>query len=335
MKLGDYLKDQIVSIIIVGAVTTLITIILVVFNSPRFICVYIPLLLVSAFIIERLYDFFRKKSYYDNFTGILNQLEEKYLISEMVKKPHFLEGQIMMESIYEIDKAMKEHLNEALERQSELKEYIEMWCHEVKTPVATSQMIIENNPSKVSESIKEELVKIDDYVEQVLFYARSENVEKDYLIKDVLLSEVVNTVIKRNKKDLINKHIKIELSDLDLLVTSDKKWLEFIINQIINNSIKYVRLDPKITIWAKASTNHISLIIQDNGMGILENEIDRVFDKGFTGTTGRLQQKSTGIGLYLCKKLCLRLNHEIQISSSKHQTTVTIVFPISSYLTLQ
>lgn len=106
----------------------------------------------------------------------------------------------MIDNIYEIDKAMKEHLNELLYRQSELKEYIEMWCHEVKTPVATSQLIIENNLNFVTNSIKEELVKIDDYVEQVLFYARSENVEKDYLIKDLDLSDLVNSVIKRNKK---------------------------------------------------------------------------------------------------------------------------------------
>lgn len=335
MKLGDYLKDQIISITIMLAIDILVMTILSVFNCPSFLVIYIPLLFLGAFCLMLVYNYYRKKNYYNNFIGILEQLDEKYLITELIKYPHFLDGQIMIDSIYEIDKAMKEHLNEAIHRQSELKEYIEMWCHEVKTPVATSQMIIENNPSLVTESIKEELLKIDDYVEQVLFYARSENVEKDYLIKDIKLSEVVNSVIKRNKKDLINNHIKIELSDLDIVVASDKKWLEFILNQIINNAIKYVDQSPKIKIWAHQAKNQVELKISDNGIGILENEIERVFDKGFTGTNGRIKQKSTGIGLYLCKKLCLRLNHEIMINSDSKRTVVTIVFPYSSHITLQ
>ena len=178
------------------------------------------------------------------------------------------------------------------------------------------------------------MIKIENYLQQVLFYARSENVEKDYLIKEVNLNDVVNTVIKQNKKDLISKRIKIELNNLNIQVYSDKKWLEFILNQIINNAIKYVNQDPVITISAKKYQDHDELMISDNGIGILKDEIDRVFDKGFTGTNGRNDKKSTGIGLYLCKKLCLRLNHEIKISSNE-KTTVTIIFPHSSFITLR
>lgn len=335
MKLSDYLKDQIINLTISFFITILITIILKIFNSPSFLVVYIPLLLCCTFFMMFGYDFYRKKNYYNEFLGILDKLDEKYLIAELIKKPHFLEGKILVDSIYEIDKAMIEHINEGKQRQSELKEYIEMWCHEVKTPVATSQMIIENNRNPITEGINEELVKIDDYVEQVLFYARSENVEKDYLIKDVELSTVVNSVIKRNKKDLINKRIKIELDNLDIKVSSDKKWLEFIFNQIIVNAIKYIDDDPKIKIYGKQFKDQIELKIFDNGIGILESEIERVFDKGFTGTNGRMIQKSTGIGLYLCKKLCCRLNHDIKISSSNQGTTVTIIFPYSWHITLK
>lgn len=334
MKLSEYLKDQIINITIMSSVIALIWVILKTFNYSNFLVYYIPLLITCAYLIMISYDYFRKRKYYNNFNHILNNLDEKYLITELVDKPSFLEGKIMIESIYEIDKAMKEHLNDALYRQSELKEYIEMWCHEVKTPVATSQLIIENNSNPVNDSIKEELLKIDDYVEQVLFYARSENVEKDYLIKDIELSDLVNSVIKRNKKDLINKQIKIELNNLDISVASDKKWLEFILNQIINNAIKYIDKDPIIIIGAKKYRDRIELTIQDHGIGIVESELKRVFDKGFTGTIGRQKQKSTGIGLYLCKKLCTRLNHEIKIDSNQEGTIVTIVFPVSSYITL-
>ena len=334
MKLNDYLKNQIINITIAFFTIALVWVILWAFNCPRFLVFYVPFLILISFSLICGYDFWRKRNYYNRFIQCLSDLDEKYLITELIEEPHFIEGKIMVDSIYEIDKAMKEHLNKSLFCQSELKEYIEMWCHEVKTPVATSQMVIENNKNEINDSIKEELVKIDDYVEQVLFYARSENVEKDYLIKEVCLQDVVNTVIKRNKKDLISKKIRIDLDDLNIVIPSDKKWLEFILHQIINNAIKYSQNQPFIHIYAQKYKDHVELMIQDNGIGILESEIDRVFDKGFTGSNGRNFKKSTGIGLYLCKKLCLRLNHQIKIASSHGNTVVTIIFPNNSYITL-
>lgn len=335
MSLKDYLKDHVVSLAINFFTIALMWFVLRAFNCNAFLTVYVPVILIVSFIACYSYDYLRKRSYYQHFLTRLNDLDEKYLVTELLEKPHFLEAKIMFDSIYEIDKSMKEHLNEVIFKQSELKEYIEMWCHEIKTPVATSQMITANNPSVVTDSINEELTKIDDYVEQVLFYARSEAVEKDYLIKEIKLKDVINTVIKRNKKDLISKRIKIKLDDLEVNVLSDKKWLEFILHQVINNAIKYIQEEPMIHIYSKTKHDSILLMIEDNGIGISENEIGRVFDKGFTGTNGRNHQKSTGIGLYLCKKLCLRLNHEIKITSNQQGTTVIIEFPINSYLTLK
>ena len=134
----------------------------------------------------------------------------------------------------------------------------------------------------------------------------------------------------------ISKRIKIELNNLNFQVYSDKKWLGFILNQIINNAIKYVNQDPVITISAKKYQDHDELMISDNGIGILKDEIDRVFDKGFTGTNGRNDKKSTGIGLYLCKKLCEKLQLGIELNSEKNVgTEVRIVFPKSSYTELR
>ena len=334
MSLKDYIKDQIISIVVAIVIILLIWLILWIFNLPLFLITYLLVLFGFGYIFLFSYNYLRKRNYYNNMIKLLDKLDQKYLITELLDKPNFIEGKIMVDSLYEIDKAMKEHITEIRYQHSELKEYIEMWCHEVKTPLATCLMIVENNPNSINQSIQEELVKIENYLQQVLFYARSENVEKDYLIKEVNLNEVVNTVIKQNKKDLISKRIKIELNNLNIQVYSDKKWLEFILNQIINNAIKYVNQDPVITISAKKYQDHDELMICDNGIGILKDEIDRVFDKGFTGTNGRSNKKSTGIGLYLCKKLCLRLNHEIKIFSNE-KTTVTIIFPHSSFITLR
>lgn len=334
MSLRDYIKDQIVSIVVSVVIIFLVWLMLWMLNLPLSLILYLLLLFELGYIFMFGYNYLRKCNYYNNMIKILDRLDQKYLITELLNKPNFIDGKIMIESLYEIDKAMKEHINEIHYQHSELKEYIEMWCHEVKTPLATCLMIVENNPGLVSQSIQEELIKIENYLQQVLFYARSENVEKDYLIKKINLNDVVNTVIKQNKKDLISKKIKIKLDNLNIQIYSDKKWLEFILNQIINNAIKYVNQNPIITISAKKYHDRDELMISDNGIGILEDEIDRVFDKGFTGTNGRSNKKSTGIGLYLCKKLCLRLNHEIKISSNE-ETTVTIIFPHSSFVTLR
>lgn len=141
-------------------------------------------------------------------------------------------------------------------------------------------MIVENNKSEITESINEELDKIESYTEQALFYARSNTVEKDYYIKKVNLKELVNTVIIRNKRDLIQNNISVDVEDIDLQINTDMKWCTFILNQIIQNAIKYSRTDnKKIKIYAEENKEKVSLYIEDNGIGIKESEISRVLKK--------------------------------------------------------
>ncbi|HBC84944.1 MAG TPA: sensor histidine kinase, partial [Clostridiales bacterium] len=160
-------------------------------------------------------------------------------------------------------------------------------------------MIIENNKTNVTKSIDEELQRIENYIEQALFYARSNTVEKDYYIKKVKLRDIVYESIKKNKNVLIQEKVSMNLHDLDLEVSTDSKWIGFILNQIIGNSIKYKKVDCRleIEIYAKQGRENVILYIKDNGIGIKEGEVTRVFEKGFTGTNGRLVgKKSTGIG---------------------------------------
>lgn len=200
-------------------------------------------------------------------------------------------------------------------------------------------MIIENNKTNVTKSIDEELQRIENYIEQALFYARSNTVEKDYYIKKVKLKDIVYESIKKNKNVLIQEKVSINLHDLDLEVNTDSKWIGFILNQIIANSIKYKKVDCRleIEIYAKQGKENVILYIKDNGIGIKEGEITRVFEKGFTGTNGRLVgKKSTGIGLYLCKNLCNKLGIQIELSSILDGgTKVQLVFPKSSYIDMK
>lgn len=199
-------------------------------------------------------------------------------------------------------------------------------------------MIIENNKNEITKSIEEELTKVENYIEQALFYARSNTVEKDYYIKKVQLKDMVNESIKKNKKALIHEKISVNLHDLEYEVNTDSKWMEFILNQIVQNSIKYKKqnANSQIEIYAKKQKENVILLLKDNGIGIKQGEITRVFEKGFTGTNGRLSnKKSTGIGLYLCKKLCHKLGLQIELNSVQNEgTEVKIVFPRSSYINM-
>ena len=185
-------------------------------------------------------------------------------------------------------------------------------------------MIIENNKTTVTKSINEELDKVENYIEQALFYARSNTVEKDYYIKKSNLKEIVNESIKKNKKLLIQEKILLNIHDLDVIINTDSKWIVFILNQIIQNSIKYRKKEDSLSIeiYAVQKKEKVILYINDNGIGIKKGEIARVFEKGFTGTNGRLSnKKSTGIGLYLCKKLCDKLGIKIELNSNENEGT--------------
>ena len=201
---------------------------------------------------------------------------------------------------------------------------------------SSGKMIIENNKNEITKSIEEELDKVENYIEQALFYARSNTVEKDYYIKTAILKEIVNESIKKNKKQLMNEKISLDLHDLDIEVKTDNKWIVFILNQIVQNSIKYRKQDStlEIEIYAQQGKNNNILYIKDNGIGIKKGEITRVFEKGFTGTNGRLSnKKSTGIGLYLCKKLCEKIGIAIELNSVQNEgTEIRIVFPNDSHI---
>ena len=333
-----FFKDKAITILLLlfGIIT--IEIFLMAYNVGMLIKIYIPLIIMGLYMISIIIEYFKRKKFYDNLLKILEELDEKYLITEIIKTPNFLEGQIFKNSLEQIDKSMLENVNKYKYMTEDYKEYIELWIHEIKIPIATSKMVIENNKNAITKSIDEELDKVENYIEQALFYARSNTVEKDYYIRKVVLKEIVNESIKKNKSSLIQEKISIDIHDLDIEVNTDNKWIVFILNQIIQNSIKYRKKENSvIEIYANQGKENVILYIKDNGIGIKQGEITRVFEKGFTGTNGRLSnKKSTGIGLYLCKKLCNKLGIGIELNSVQNEgTEVKLVFPQNSYIELK
>lgn len=334
MSLKNFIKEKIllISLLILALVT--IEIFLIAYDVHNFIKIYIivfPLLLIS---ISLSIEYYNKKTFYNKLEKNLQDLNEKYLISEIIETTNFIEGKILKEVIQDVDKSMIENVNKYKKIQEEYKEYIELWIHEIKIPIATSKMIIENNKSEAGKSIDEELDKVEDYIEQALYYARSNTVEKDYIIGKVELREIVNTAVIKNKNLLITNKVNLDLHGLDRWVYTDSKWMVFILNQIIQNAVKYGKNEnSKLEIFAEEEKEKVILFVKDNGIGIKSSEICRVFEKGFTGENGRIiGKKSTGIGLYLCKKLCEKLEIGLELESEKGVgTKVAITFPMGSY----
>lgn len=339
MTFLKFMSEKILTILLI--IFSLITVEIFFMTYPlnTFIKIYTPIIIITSYLIGLIYEYNKKKKYYDYLDKMLNQLKEKYLITEVIKKPEFIEGKILYETLEQINKSMHENVNKYKYNVKDYKEYIELWIHEIKIPLATSKMIIENNKNNATRSIEEELDKLENYIDQALYYARSNTVEKDYYIKKTNLKELVNESIKKNKTMLIQEKVEMNAHDLNNIIYTDSKWIIFILNQLIQNSVKYKNKERtlEIEIYSKENKDNTVLYIKDNGIGIKKNEINRVFEKGFTGTNGRLSnKKSTGIGLYLCKKLCNKLGISIELDSKENEyTEIKIIFPNSSYINLK
>ena len=339
MKIISFLKDKIItiSLLIFAIITT--EIFLTIYDIPLFIKIYLAVSIVLMYCIGLLIEYMSKHIFYKKIKNMLNELEEKYLITELIGNTTHVEEENLKYILEETNKSMLENVNKYKYMTEDYKEYIELWIHEIKIPIATSKMIIENNKNEVTKSISEEIDKVENYIEQALYYARSNVTEKDYLVKKNQLSEIVNESIKKNKNLLIQEKITIDLHDLNADVYTDSKWIIFTLSQIIQNSIKYMKSEEnrKITIYARQNAENVVLYIEDNGIGIKQEEVARVFEKGFTGTNGRIKnKKSTGIGLYLCKKLCDKRGIGIVLRSEEERgTDVKLIFPKGRYADLR
>lgn len=274
-------------------------------------------------------NYIKWSRYINDIRRVLEELDKKYLLPEVIDEPNFLLGEEINDVLRELSKSMHENVKHYRTEQEEYREYIEMWIHEIKTPIASSRLVIENNYNDVTRKIDYQIDRIDNFIEQVLYYTRSDDVSKDYIIKELELDSIVKKVVKKNYRDFISKKIKLEIEEIKETIYSDSKWVEFIVNQILVNSVKYTKeKEGVIKISANSQGNSVVLIIEDNGVGIIERDLDRIFEKGFTGENGRRFGKSTGIGLYLCKRLCDKLGLGLKLESKLNKgTKVRIIFP--------
>lgn len=294
------------------------------YSVPLSASLYALLLSVLLMAIFLIFDYIRYLRKHKELKRYL-ELNQVYSIDEIQA-----EGLIEDDYVELINKVINEKREmETFNIQSanELKDYYAIWAHQIKTPIAAIDLmlqVMQNNKDEINVSdIKQEMFKIDFYVDAVMNYLRLEDMSSDFKFVKVSAEKIVKCAVKKFSTQFINKHISIELEDLDKEIYSDEKWLGFIIEQLISNAIKYTESGGKVRIYFKETfnINDRVLVVEDNGIGISKEDIPRIMERGYTGYNGRMNKKSSGIGLYLCSKAAKKLGCDISFDSEPGKGT--------------
>lgn len=297
----------------------------------------ITLLLIVClliFLMEQLSDFWRAKKRLNELQAIMHELDQRYLFTECAPSPHDLYERKLFDLLRLSGKSMIEAVSGAQAAQKEYREYIEQWVHEIKTPITAAKLICRNTDNDTRRKLSKELAQIDAHVERALFYARAENPEKDFIISKTKLSIICEEAIQTHRTLLIQNGVRVETEKLDESIYTDGKWVSFMLGQFLQNAARYHGENPVVILSGKRLGQQIQLTVWDNGIGISAHELPRVFDRGFTGRNGRIRGGSTGMGLYLCKRLADALEIGLQIQSIEGAgTCVTLTFQAEANLT--
>ena len=208
--------------------------------------------------------------------------------------------------------------SDAERKLTDLLDYYTLWVHQIKTPISASQLLVaEVADRQLKQQLEQEIFKIDSYTNLVLQYLRLESFHDDLVLKQVQIEDLVKEIIRKYALFFIQKGLNVNLHDLDKEIVTDKKWLLVVIEQIISNSLKYTK-EGGLEIYMEGQ----ELCIKDTGIGIKNSDVLRVFERGFSGYNGRLTQQSSGLGLYLSKKISEELGHQIRIESEVGEGTI-------------
>lgn len=325
MNFFTYLEEKILDIVFYIFFLALLVFLLFFYGvdtSYIFLLLILFLIIISSFLA---FQYRKKVSEYKHIIDLVDKLDESYYIAEILPKPKELQNQAYYYALKRACKAMNDNISKITEEKQEYQEYVESFAHEIKIPIGALSLTFDNMKNQ---ALKKETDKIYQLVEQMLYYARSENTEKDYFVKPLYLEDVMHKVILKFRHSLIDAKVIVDIHDMDHLVYTDEKWLTFILSQIVQNSIKYFnKQENRLTIYSKNKDKSILMVIEDNGCGVKQSDLSRVFEKGFTGSN-RNKVHATGMGLYLSKKLCDRLGLSLDIDSKENEyTRLTITFP--------
>lgn len=289
---------------------------------------------VLVFCAVHLTGFYLQRTRLRELEAVLDGLDRKYLFAECVPPSRNLYERRLLELTRRAGQAMAGAVSDARAAQGEYREYVERWVHEIKAPITAARLICRDLDGETRRKLTAELAQIEAHVERALFYARAENPEQDCLFRKVKLEKIVAGAMENHRSLLIQNGIRVETEGLDCTVCTDEKWAVFLLGQLLQNAARYRGETPVITISAHPLGKQVRLKVSDNGIGIPAHELSRVFERGFTGSNGRSRGGSTGMGLYLCRKLSGFLGLGLDIASEEgKRTAVTLTFPAQENLT--
>ena len=202
------------------------------------------------------------------------------------------------------------------QRYGDMVDYYTMWAHQIKTPIASMRLTLQNEDSGLARSLSGDLMRVEQYVEMVLVFLRLDSSTTDYVIRAHSLDDIVRPAVRKFAGEFIRRRLRLDYQPLDRTVFTDAKWLGFVVEQVLSNALKYTA-SGSVTIAMDGD----DLCIRDTGMGIAPEDLPRIFDRGFTGLNGRRDTRASGIGLYLCRRICRSLGHTIRASSVPNQGT--------------
>lgn len=287
---------------------------------------YMDFLMIAISLFFMVIDYKRWKYSYKGISEAVSK--GKDVDASIPETSYYFEVQLIKDILRLKDAEMEGKVEEVKVLLDEVNDYIVKWIHEIKIPIAVCELIADKMEEiDVSEELRLEIDRIKFLINQVLYTSRASSFSEDLQISEINMDRVVKDVVKRNVSFFMAKNIDVKLENINFNVMTDEKWLAYIIDQIINNACKYVSKGGRVHIYAAEDERMVRLYIRDNGMGIKEKDIKRIFDKGFTGENGRGVAKSTGMGLYLSKKMAHQLNHDLSVDSKEGiSTEFTICF---------
>ncbi|MFA6940627.1 MAG: sensor histidine kinase [Clostridiaceae bacterium] len=344
MNIIVYIKNSIIKILYFISIFTVINLILLTsseINASINDIAYMDFLIIVISLFFLFIYYYKFKS---SFCDIYKALENGEEVDNYLPDAKTYELELIKNIVKAKNHQMEENAGELKDSLDEVNDYITKWVHEIKIPIAVCELISDkieeaadcNSLSKVSEELRMEIERIKFLINQVLYTSRSSSYSEDLQVEEVSINKVIREMVKRNAAFFIAKDIDLQLNNIDYKVMTDEKWASYIIDQIINNACKYVNREGEILIYGEEDEKSVKINIRDNGMGICEKDIRRIFDKGFTGENGRKTSKSTGMGLYLSKKMANKLSHDIFVKSEQGSFTEFTIcyYKLSDYFSV-
>ena len=320
-----FLEEKITEILFQLFFLALVAFLLIFYSVDMMFVFLLAILFISIQCLFQWCMYRKQRKASKHIIDLVDSLEEGYYIAEIIPEPKELQNEAYYYALKRACKSMNDEISKITEEKQDYQEYVESFAHEIKIPIGALSLTFDNTKNY---TLKKETDKIFQLVEQMLYYARSENTEKDYFVKQLNLEDVMHNVILKFRHQLMDIKAIVNIHDMDSTVYTDEKWLTFILSQIVQNSVKYFnKQENRLTISSQDNGKQVLLMIEDNGCGINPSELSRVYEKGFTGSN-RKKANATGMGLYLSKKLCDRLGLKLEIASKENEyTKVTLVFP--------